>query len=78
MGAWLGAIPIPLDWDRPWQVRTFLILFMFKYMLCNFILKMNVLSSIHFIKGMANTVHLRSSLWVHGWYYWLIYLCAFV
>jgi len=18
-GAWLGAIPIPLDWDRPWQ-----------------------------------------------------------
>uniref|UniRef100_A0A2D4FWQ0 Phosphatidylinositol-glycan biosynthesis class F protein n=1 Tax=Micrurus corallinus TaxID=54390 RepID=A0A2D4FWQ0_MICCO len=20
MGAWLGAFPIPLDWDRPWQV----------------------------------------------------------
>jgi phosphatidylinositol glycan class F len=20
-GSWLGAIPIPLDWDRPWQVR---------------------------------------------------------
>ena len=20
VGAWLGAIPIPLDWDRPWQV----------------------------------------------------------
>ena len=19
MGAWLGAIPIPLDWDREWQ-----------------------------------------------------------
>ncbi|XP_035228453.1 phosphatidylinositol-glycan biosynthesis class F protein-like isoform X2 [Stegodyphus dumicola] len=19
VGAWLGAIPIPLDWDRPWQ-----------------------------------------------------------
>jgi len=19
-GAWLGAFPIPLDWDRPWQV----------------------------------------------------------
>jgi len=19
-GAWFGAIPIPLDWDRPWQV----------------------------------------------------------
>ncbi|XP_032831001.2 GPI ethanolamine phosphate transferase, stabilizing subunit [Petromyzon marinus] len=19
MGAWLGALPIPLDWDRPWQ-----------------------------------------------------------
>ncbi|XP_005097910.1 phosphatidylinositol-glycan biosynthesis class F protein [Aplysia californica] len=19
LGAWLGAIPIPLDWDRPWQ-----------------------------------------------------------
>ncbi|XP_054718727.1 phosphatidylinositol-glycan biosynthesis class F protein-like [Uloborus diversus] len=19
IGAWLGAIPIPLDWDRPWQ-----------------------------------------------------------
>lgn len=18
-GAWLGAVPIPLDWDRPWQ-----------------------------------------------------------
>ena len=21
VGAWLGAIPIPLDWDRDWQVR---------------------------------------------------------
>ncbi|KAL8585159.1 hypothetical protein ACOMHN_013174 [Nucella lapillus] len=20
LGAWLGAVPIPLDWDRPWQV----------------------------------------------------------
>lgn len=20
LGGWLGAIPIPLDWDRPWQV----------------------------------------------------------
>ena len=19
-GAWLGAFPIPLDWERPWQV----------------------------------------------------------
>lgn len=19
MGCWLGAIPIPLDWDEPWQ-----------------------------------------------------------
>jgi phosphatidylinositol glycan class F len=19
-GAWLGAVPLPLDWDRPWQV----------------------------------------------------------
>ena len=21
-GAWCGVIPIALDWDRPWQVRT--------------------------------------------------------
>lgn len=21
VGAWLGAVPIPLDWDRPWQVQ---------------------------------------------------------
>ncbi|KAL4238781.1 hypothetical protein ACF0H5_003488 [Mactra antiquata] len=20
LGAWLGALPVPLDWDRPWQV----------------------------------------------------------
>ena len=20
LGGWLGAFPIPLDWDRPWQV----------------------------------------------------------
>ncbi len=20
VGAWFGAFPIPLDWDRPWQV----------------------------------------------------------
>jgi phosphatidylinositol glycan class F len=20
LGAWLGAVPIPLDWDREWQV----------------------------------------------------------
>jgi hypothetical protein len=25
VGGWLGAIPIPLDWDRPWQVRGDLI-----------------------------------------------------
>lgn len=22
IGAWVGAFPIPLDWDRPWQVST--------------------------------------------------------
>lgn len=22
-GAWLGALPIPLDWDRPWQAWPF-------------------------------------------------------
>ena len=22
VGAWLGSIVIPLDWDRPWQVRN--------------------------------------------------------
>ena len=22
VGAWLGAFPIPLDWDRPWQVSN--------------------------------------------------------
>ena len=22
VGAWLGAIPIALDWDRPWQAST--------------------------------------------------------
>ena len=21
VGAWCGAVVIPLDWDRPWQVR---------------------------------------------------------
>jgi GPI ethanolamine phosphate transferase 2/3 subunit F len=20
LGAWVGAFPVPLDWDRPWQV----------------------------------------------------------
>ncbi|KRZ20737.1 Glycosylphosphatidylinositol anchor biosynthesis protein 11 [Trichinella pseudospiralis] len=23
LGAYLGAIPIPLDWDRPWQVKQY-------------------------------------------------------
>lgn len=22
VGAWVGAFPIPLDWDRPWQVSA--------------------------------------------------------
>uniref|UniRef100_A0A2K6EJJ9 Phosphatidylinositol glycan anchor biosynthesis class F n=1 Tax=Propithecus coquereli TaxID=379532 RepID=A0A2K6EJJ9_PROCO len=22
VGAWLGALPIPLDWERPWQVEN--------------------------------------------------------
>lgn len=22
LGAWVGVIPIGLDWDRPWQVTT--------------------------------------------------------
>ena len=25
LGAYLGAFPIPLDWDRPWQVRQFFV-----------------------------------------------------
>ena len=24
LGCWLGAFFIPLDWDRPWQVRLFI------------------------------------------------------
>lgn len=23
MGCWLGALPIPLDWDRDWQVKIY-------------------------------------------------------
>lgn len=23
VGAWVGAFPIPLDWERPWQVRIY-------------------------------------------------------
>ena len=23
VGTWIGAFPIPLDWDRPWQVYVF-------------------------------------------------------
>lgn len=26
IGAWLGAFPIPLDWDRPWQVSVMTLL----------------------------------------------------
>ncbi|GFF22339.1 glycosylphosphatidylinositol anchor biosynthesis protein 11 [Aspergillus udagawae] len=26
LGAWLGAVPIPLDWDRPWQAFPITIL----------------------------------------------------
>ncbi|OKL63412.1 Glycosylphosphatidylinositol anchor biosynthesis protein 11 [Talaromyces atroroseus] len=26
LGAWLGAVPIPLDWDRPWQAYPITIL----------------------------------------------------
>ncbi|KAL4903864.1 hypothetical protein BDW74DRAFT_155527 [Aspergillus multicolor] len=26
IGAWLGAVPIPLDWDRPWQAYPITIL----------------------------------------------------
>lgn len=26
LGAWFGAVPIPLDWDRPWQAFPITIL----------------------------------------------------
>ncbi|KAI9369871.1 GPI biosynthesis protein family Pig-F-domain-containing protein [Aspergillus egyptiacus] len=26
LGAWLGAVPIPLDWDRPWQAYPITVL----------------------------------------------------
>lgn len=26
VGAWVGAFPIPLDWDRPWQVSRSLLM----------------------------------------------------
>jgi hypothetical protein len=28
IGAWLGAWPMPLDWERPWQVRTLIVTLM--------------------------------------------------
>jgi len=27
LGSWLGAIPIALDWDRPWQVCCFTMIY---------------------------------------------------
>jgi GPI ethanolamine phosphate transferase 2/3 subunit F len=24
LGSWTGAFPIPLDWERPWQVHPIL------------------------------------------------------
>ena len=24
LGAWIGAVPIPLDWNRPWQVGLYI------------------------------------------------------
>jgi hypothetical protein len=25
IGAWLGAWPMPLDWERPWQVKILIV-----------------------------------------------------
>lgn len=27
IGAWFGAWPMPLDWERPWQVSIFLLIY---------------------------------------------------
>lgn len=32
IGAWLGAWPMPLDWERPWQVK-FIIPYSFFFLL---------------------------------------------
>lgn len=29
IGAWFGAWPMPLDWERPWQVLVFHTAFVF-------------------------------------------------
>ncbi|XP_035421020.1 phosphatidylinositol-glycan biosynthesis class F protein isoform X2 [Cygnus atratus] len=30
LGAWFGAFPIPLDWDRPWQIDYFRLMVCFQ------------------------------------------------
>lgn len=34
IGAWFGAFPMPLDWERPWQVISFLLLLFSNILLC--------------------------------------------
>lgn len=72
-GAYIGALPIPLDWDRPWQVRQQKSTISF---CSNIIRKSSLLilfcATAHLLANiplaMAIDVHLRCSLWTRCGY----------
>lgn len=48
VGAWVGAIPIPLDWDRDWQVLV---------ALCYTCIKLSVLKINRFQREIERVKH---------------------
>lgn len=81
VGAWLGAVPIPLDWDRPWQVQdqfcAFMCVCVTTYQIvfhCNFAAPL-----CHVCAGVASELCgcVSVCMFVSHNSYWILFHCSF-
>ncbi|KAH7547536.1 hypothetical protein FEM48_Zijuj01G0320200 [Ziziphus jujuba var. spinosa] len=59
IGAWFGAWPMPLDWERPWQVYIYIYIYIYIFFF-------PFLMHFHDYAGMAYMCDLWSHCWIPG------------
>ena len=67
IGAWVGAWPIPLDWDRPWQVRGNVVQLWPEYIFL--ILNRMFYSFLKLLNSAINEVVCKLREFEHVWYF---------
>ena len=68
-GAWLGAVPLPLDWDRPWQVGHHSTVSSIHYLIKSdvYFVFEKWTNNLKLSTGMANNLLLGRRCWTRCW-----------